>query len=56
MPHCRSQEKGRVEGIAQALESIVIDAKLMNFSLEQIRMLTKLTEEQITEILKRTIF
>jgi predicted transposase/invertase (TIGR01784 family) len=45
--------KGRAEGETNALEQIVVEAHLNAFSLNQIKSLTKFTEEQITEILKR---
>ena len=49
--------KGKTEGLAEGkthtLKQVVIDAKQSGFSLEQIRLFTKLSTEQIAEILKR---
>ena len=42
-----------LEGETKALERIVVDGKLTGFSVEQIQLLTKLTSEQMDEILKR---
>lgn len=46
-------EKGRSEGEAETLERVVLDAKRNGFSLEQTQTFTKLSFEQITEILKK---
>ena len=46
-------EKGRAEGEVKALERVVVESKRNGFSIEQIQLITKLTIEQITEILKR---
>jgi predicted transposase/invertase (TIGR01784 family) len=46
-------EKGKAEGEARALECVVIESRQAGFSLEQIQLITKLTIEQITEILKQ---
>ena len=47
------EAKGRAEGEAKALEQIVVDGKLNGFSVEQIQLFSRLTAEQINEILKR---
>jgi len=55
------EAKGRIEGLAEgeakgeakALERIVLDSKRNGIPLEQIRLLTRLTDEQINEIVKR---
>jgi predicted transposase/invertase (TIGR01784 family) len=44
---------GLEKGEAKTLERIVLDCKNNDFSLKQIQLITKLTTEQITEILKR---
>jgi predicted transposase/invertase (TIGR01784 family) len=49
----KGRAEGRAEGELIALERIVADAKRSGFSLEQIRSLTKITETQMIEILKR---
>ena len=43
-------EKGRIEGEAKTLERIIVEAKHNGFSMEQIQSLTKLTIEQIMEV------
>ena len=45
--------KGRAEGELLAIERVIIDAKRNGFSLEQIQKFTALTNEQVTDILKR---
>ena len=45
--------EGEIKGEARTLERIVVDSKNNGFSLEQIQLITQLSAEQITEILKR---
>jgi len=47
------EAKGEAKGRVETLERIVTDGKLGGFSVEQLRLLTKLTVGQIEEILKR---
>jgi len=47
------REEGRAEGKTHTLQQVVIDAKQSGFSLEQIQLFTKLSTEQIQEILKQ---
>ena len=47
------EAKGKAEGKTETLESIVIEGNKNGFSFEQIQVLTKLTIEQIKEILKK---
>ena len=49
----RGEKIGLEKGEAKTLERIVVDSKNNGFSLEQIQLITKLTAEQIAEILKQ---
>ena len=46
-------EKGEAIGGEKVLERVVIDSKLNGLSIEQIQSITKLSKQQISEILKR---
>jgi len=45
--------EGEIKGEAKTLERIIVDCKNNGFSVEQIQLISKLTIEQIVEILKR---
>ena len=46
-------EKGFEKGTANAIEQVVIDAKKNGFTIVQIKLFSKLTEQQIIDILKK---
>ena len=46
-------EEGEAIGETKTLERVVIEANLNGFSIEQIQLLTKLTKEQITQIINK---
>ena len=48
-----AKSKLKTLGKAETLEQVVIEANRNGFSLEQIQLLTKLTKEQIIEIINK---
>ena len=49
----KGRTEGRAEGRVETIEGIVVDCKKNGFTIEQIQLITKLTVEQMNEILKR---
>jgi len=41
------------KGMVNTIEQVVIDAKINGFTIEQIKLFSKLTEQQIIDILKK---